>query len=175
MIEAVSTAPRSINPMARSEQDREDILREATALVQRIELELPGQAEPVIVGFRRDGSASLFFGADPVFQFNSQRQLRRAFVAGTLIKAERGRLVSLDRRRTATRVELLRTELNDPSATALLTAAAAAVRSLDGHLRDGSYQTRGQVPESVDVAARVRDWIAGLAEPIPIAARPHAG
>src|SRR5688572_18570527 len=65
--------------MARQEQDREDILREATALVERVELLIPEFPEPIVAGFRRDGSASFFFGADPVLQFNAQGKLRRAF------------------------------------------------------------------------------------------------
>ncbi len=161
--------------MARNEQDREDILREATALIERIELELPGYAEPLIVGFRRDGSASVFVGTDPVFQFNSQHQLRRAYLAGKLIKAERGQLVSLERRRTATEVQLLRTELDAAPTATLLAAAAEHLLVLDEHLRAGTFKIRGQVPASVDVAAHVRGWLAGLPTPIEIASRPHAG
>ena len=56
----------SVSKMALHEQDREDLLSEATALVQRVELRVEGFAEPVIVGFRRGGEASVFFGADPV-------------------------------------------------------------------------------------------------------------
>ena len=161
--------------VARREQDREDILREATALVERIEVEMPGYAEPLVIGFRRDGSASFFVGADPVYQFNSQHQLRRAYVGGKLIKAERGQLVSLDRHRTATQVQLLRTELDAASVVTLLTEAAAHLRAIDSHLRAGQFKVCGQVPESVDLVARVRDWLARLATPIAVAARPHAG
>ena len=160
--------------MARHEQDREDILREATALVERVELKVPDHAEPVIVGFRRDGSASLFFGADPVFQFNSAGELRRAYVAGRLIKAERGRLVALKRQRTETQVHLLRTEL-DPQATIdILQAAAHHLQQLGDHLRSAAVQVRGQVPATTDVVARVRDWLERLATPLQIAAQPHA-
>ena len=74
--------------MARRESDREDLLREATALVERAELTIEGFDEPIVVGFRRDGSASFFFGADPVYQFNTAFELRRAFVVGLLYKAE---------------------------------------------------------------------------------------
>ena len=109
--------------MARKEHDREDILREATALIERIEFELPGYAEPIVVGFRSDGSASVFVGPDPVFQFNTKHELRRAFVAGKMIKAERGQLISLEKHRTATQVKMLRTKLDPASSVALLTNA----------------------------------------------------
>src|SRR5688572_26999220 len=68
--------------MSRRESDREDLLREATALVERVELLVPGEGEPVVAGFRRDGSLSVFFGPEAVYQFNSAGELRRAFAGG---------------------------------------------------------------------------------------------
>ena len=44
--------------MAREESEREDLLRDATALVERIELVFSTattSAENIVVGFRRDG------------------------------------------------------------------------------------------------------------------------
>lgn len=37
--------------MARHSEDREDILPEATALVERVELEIDGLEDPLVVGF----------------------------------------------------------------------------------------------------------------------------
>ena len=71
--------------MARDESDREDLLREATALVERIEL-APADAaddEHIVAGFRRDGALSIYFGADPVYHFNSAGELRRAYCDGS--------------------------------------------------------------------------------------------
>jgi hypothetical protein len=160
--------------VTRKEQDREDLLREATALIERIEVELPGYSEPLVVGFRSDGSVSVFVGPDPVFQFNSKHELRRAFVAGKLITAERGQLIMLEKSRTAAQVRMLRTELDPASSVALLTAAAAHLQVLGDHLRDGTCEVRRQVPDSVDVATRVRDWLDCVSTPITVAARPHA-
>src|SRR5213595_680144 len=98
---------------ARHESDREDLLREATALVERIELQIAGFDQPIVCGFRRDGSASFFFGPDPVYQFNTDCQIRRAFVGGKILKAEAGRLVALSRVRAASEVSLLRHELTE--------------------------------------------------------------
>ena len=161
--------------MARKEQAREDILREATALIERIEVELPGYSDPIVVGFRSDGSASVFVGPDPVFQFNSKQELRRAFVAGKLIKAERGQLISLEKHRTAKQVKMLRTKLDAASSVALLSDAAEHLQVLGEHLRDGTCEVRRQVPDSVDVASRVRDWLDCISTPITVAARPHVG
>src|SRR5437588_282047 len=88
--------------MARETTDREDLLREATALVERAELAVADWPEPVVIGFRRDGAASIYFGGDPVYQFNARGELRRAFVADRLFKAEHGILAALDRQRSAT-------------------------------------------------------------------------
>ncbi len=161
--------------MARNEQDREDLLREATALVERIEFELPGSDETIVVGFRRDGSASFFLGVDPVFQFNSGHQLRRAYVDGKLLKAERGGLVALERRRTASQVELLRTELDEAACAVVLENAQSRLRAIAGHLRDGTCRAVGQVPESADVTGRLQRWLADCPQPLQVAARPHAG
>jgi len=73
--------------MAREEEPREDLLREATALVERVELQIEGFAETIVAGFRRDGAASFYFGQDFVFQFNTANQLRRGYVEGRLFKA----------------------------------------------------------------------------------------
>ena len=96
--------------MARDESSREDLLREATALVERIELRITApisaahdRDDHVVVGFRANGAASFFFGDDPVYQFNSAGQLRRAYCGGLLFKATHGRLVSLQRVRQAER------------------------------------------------------------------------
>ena len=47
--------------MARQEQEREDLLREAVALVERIEVQTAREQGTVVIGFRRDGAASVYF------------------------------------------------------------------------------------------------------------------
>src|SRR5215212_742956 len=108
--------------MARDESSREDLLREATALVERIELRPRATDfstaasklidQPIVAGFRRDGALSIFFGEDRVYQFNPAGELRRAYCNGKLLKATRGRLASLDRARTQHEVQLARHELS---------------------------------------------------------------
>src|SRR4051812_2746857 len=98
--------------MARVERDREDLLAEATALVERVELELPGWPEHVIVGFRPSGCGSVYLGPDEAYQFNTAGELRRAYKEGALYKAEHGRLVRLTRHRASEEVQLIRHELD---------------------------------------------------------------
>ena len=85
--------------MARDERDREDLLNEATALTQRVELRIPSVSQTVFIGFRREGAASIYWGQDEVHHFNGSNELRRGFLTGRLVKAERGRLCWLDRNR----------------------------------------------------------------------------
>jgi hypothetical protein len=144
--------------MALHEQDREDLLREATALVQRVELRVEGFAEPVIVGFRRGDEASVYFGADLVYQFNARNELRRVFVGGRMIKAQDGQLAELERRRLNGRVELVQHPLDDTHARALLTEGRERLRLLATQLDARFYQLIGEVPANGDVVSLVRQW-----------------
>jgi hypothetical protein len=158
--------------MSRQEFDREDLLREATALVERIELSLPNQPESIVAGFRRDGSASFFFGQSPVYHFNSSRELRRAFRDGLLYKTDNGRLVEMRRERTATAVELRSRLLTDDETVALLQDAQSRLHELRDALAKGQTVVIGQVPElkdKVDVKSRVLDWLKLLTGEIPSA------
>src|SRR3954453_924358 len=110
--------------MARTESDREDLLREATALVERVELQVDGLEQPIVVGFRRDGSASFFFGAEAVYQFNSAGEFRRGYIDGLLYKAERGSVIALERERSETAVNLRRIELSAQQTDAILAKAS---------------------------------------------------
>src|SRR5581483_2961892 len=128
----------------------------------------------IVVGFRRDGSASFFFGADPVYQFNSAGELRRAYIGGLLYKAERGRLISLRRQRTAAEVALVRTELQPNEADALLTTTRADLARLNEALISDRYALVGQVPQDGNALERIRQWLANLPPQISVASKPHA-
>jgi hypothetical protein len=158
--------------MAREQHDREDLLREATALVERVELRVEGFDDAIIVGFRRGGEASVFFGAEPVYQFNARNALRRAFMGGKLVKAEAGRLVQLERRHTATQVELVRGELGETQ-TSLLADCRQRLSRLAAQLDGRFYQVVGEVPAGGDIVLRVRQWLAVLPPTIAVAERPN--
>ncbi|MEZ6056096.1 MAG: hypothetical protein R3C01_05260 [Planctomycetaceae bacterium] len=106
--------------MATDEQDREDLMKEATALTRRGEWLVPDELETVIAGFRRDDSLSLYFGPDPVYQFDPAGRLRRAFVDGHLFRSEGTTLAQLDRRRVDGRSELIRVDLSSVELTRFL-------------------------------------------------------
>jgi hypothetical protein len=159
--------------MALHESDREDLLREATALVERAEYRVSQEPEPVTIGFRHDGALSLFLGSDAVFQFTAAGELRRAFVAGLLYKAEQGKLVELRRERSDSEVHLVRRTLATHEQDDFLTAAAsrcdAVVRALDR----GDMELVGQVPIDGNVATRVVQWRQEHSGVFVVAQRPH--
>ena len=161
--------------MAREEQDREDLLAEATALVERVELRVGSFPAPLVVGFRRGGAASFFFGADPAYHFNSAGRLRRAFASGLLYKAERGQLVSLDRRRTSGEVQLVRHALDTEETRSFLASLSANLQVLREALSQGRFERLRQQPEEADVTGRVQAWLADQSERIEIADSPRVG
>jgi len=159
--------------MAINSNDREDLLREATALVRRIELAVPSISDHVVIGFRSNGSCSIFFGFDPVYQFNSSCELRRAYVDGCLIKADRQKLASLTRKREEGKVILQRHDLNDDETRELLETAAEFNQRLRTNLHQKEFRFCGQFPKYADVLGEVSRWLDEISTPIRIAGSPH--
>jgi hypothetical protein len=148
--------------MAREEADREDLLGEATAYVERIAWEL---AEPdldrstVFAGFRPDGAASFYFDSDPVYHFNATGELRRAFYQGRLIKAERGRLVGMQRKRSEAEVSLVSTEFSADESTTFCQRATRDLSTLLAALQNHRAKLAGQVPAGAPIEQRVIGWL----------------
>jgi hypothetical protein len=161
--------------MARQESDREDLLREATALVERIEL-APSSAssgEQVVMGFRSNGAMSIYFGSNITYQFNSIGQLRRAYADGLLLKAERGRLVALERVRKDSQVQLLRRQLLEDEQAKFLDVMMKRFGDLIEQCNKNLLVTVGQVPPDVDVLSRALNWLSHC-DAVTIAESPHA-
>jgi hypothetical protein len=145
--------------MARAEADREDLLREATALVERAELAIQGEDRPVVIGFRREGAVSIYVGQDTVIQFDSRGQIRRGYQAGRLIKATRGRLASLVRVRRENEVQLVCHDLDEAETTAYLQSVQQHLDRLQEALSQQRFSIRGQVPPGAGVVNRVLTWL----------------
>jgi hypothetical protein len=152
--------------MAREIHEREDLLRDARALVPRVLLrvEREGHSVEVFAGFRGE-SLSLYFGDDPVFHFNSRGELRRAFVGDRLIKAERRRLISLERKRTAQETALERMELDADSEQAVLYDLSQRLREITAAFSTRMVAVVGQVPADGDAVSRLGKWLALHSEP----------
>ena len=161
--------------MARQEQDREDILREATALIERAELQITGAAESVVIGFRRNGCASVYFGAEPVYQFNERNELRRAYAQGKLIKADGGCLVRMERLRESAATVLHSQPFTQEEETAFLALAQIQLSQLHAAIAEQRFQLLGQVPVNLNVLTRIRDWLASLPAKLVAADAPNVG
>ncbi|QEG01255.1 hypothetical protein Mal15_53310 [Stieleria maiorica] len=153
--------------MAKQTEDREDLLRDGTAMTVRGRLWV-GNAE-VVIGFRSQGQLSLYWDQDPVFQFDESGRLRRAFVDACRLKAQNGRLVRLLQTRPSddqpvNRLQLLTGPVSDADQAAILQRLAEALQQIDVVLEQVESGGRGIELQTVgasaaDFARRVRRWI----------------
>lgn len=155
--------------MARLESDREDLIAEARALVQRAEFEVPEHPAGVVAGYRRDGALSIYFGADPCFHFDDQLRLRRAFVAGLLYRTQGHTLARLQRTRTGDSVELLRHDLDPAEREEWCTKLTERLRELQSWLQREARCVR-EVPPGAALASRLMGSLEQLLQaPIELA------
>ena len=128
--------------MAREESDREDLIADAVALVNRAEFAVKFIDDPVVVGYRKDGSVSFYFGQDEVYQFNSRLELRRGHLQDQLIKSENGTLYSMVRKRTDSSVKLVSRPFSEPDTDQFLQQLAGRLQDLRAELASGLTATR---------------------------------
>ena len=161
--------------MARELHEREDLLRDAVALVPRVMLRvrLRGRSVDVFAGYRGE-SLSLYFDDDPVYHFNDVGELRRAFVNGRLIKAESGQLVSLVRRRAESETVLERQAGGEESDSRLVVELSAILHELAAEISTNRLEIVGQIPDDGDGVNRLSTWLIRHTTPV-IAASPHVG
>lgn len=137
--------------MTRTESDREDLIREAVALSPRAELLTPGCDRPVTVGFRDKTALSLFFGQDPVYQFDQAGRLRRAFVDGLLYRSQRSTLAQLERVRTAERTFLSRIDLTETRLNQFRAAMTERITNLLDTLQAGGCTIQRKQPADAEI------------------------
>ena len=141
--------------MAQIEEDREDLLREATALRARIQLAVPSITEPVTCGFRQGDFLSIYYGQDLAYHFDSEGALRRAFVEGLLFRSQGTTLARLTRLRTAQETTLTRYDLTAPECGEFLGTMQQHLQILARGLVDPETQVRGQVPSESDLRPKL--------------------
>ncbi len=121
--------------MARHETDREDLMREATALVNRVALRREGTSEETVIGFRTEGTLSIYFGTELVYQFNTDHELRRGYYKGCLLKANQRLLVSMRRNRESGSLQLLSTTWDSQQTQRFLEQVQLDLRQLAEEIR----------------------------------------
>jgi hypothetical protein len=154
--------------MARQTHDRENLLRDARNLEPRAQVRLgAGDRETAMFfGFRGE-ALSLYFGGDPVYQFNSAGELRRAFVDNIVIKSEGRRLIGMHRERTAEAVTLNAAPLSPAAERALLDDLATRLASLAATIDADRFTLDGEVPTDGHALPRLRNWLAAHRQPVP--------
>lgn len=147
--------------MARQSQHREDLLCDATALLPRILLraKIQGQLCEVFGGFRQPESLAIYFDDDPVFQFNSLGELRRAFVGGQIIKADKGQLVAWQRSETLDQTAMLSRRLNADATNEIVNAMLARLADLTAAVAQNAFSVAGQVPPDGEALEKLQTWL----------------
>lgn len=142
--------------MARQDADREDLISEAVALVHRVEFQLLDHAEPLVAGRRATGAWSFYFGPDPVYQFDAEGLLRRAFVDGRLYRTQGTALAEMTPDRNPQQTALVRRDLIGDELTQFL----SNVRTALVRLRDQLWEEKFQILRSVGFDVPPRSAVA---------------
>jgi hypothetical protein len=159
--------------VARVGEDREDLLRDARNLSPRVQLRarVGGRDTAVFAGFRGE-SLSLYFGPEPVFHFNAAGELRRAFLAGRIVKAENGQLFGMERVNGERQVELRTSAVSDNEQQAAFADLAARLADLCAAFSGGKVVIEGQEPADGGAIERLKHWLERHAA-LSIAASPR--
>jgi hypothetical protein len=161
--------------MAMNEDDREDLLREAVALLPRAELQVHGLAELLTAGFRSNGFLSLYFGQDPVYQFDQSGRLRRAFEGGLLYRTAASTLSRLQRIRSAGTVTLLRHDLNPQELTEFRSRMQQHLAILQTALENAGVAVVRCVPENQEWTGLLLESLTKVTNAAPWLAAPIVG
>ncbi len=137
--------------MARIEEDREDLMRDATALVRRMEIQIDGQEELIFIGYKRSGYLSIYLSQDLVYHFDDSCQLRRAFIKPFLYRSEGESLTRLARARTESTSELHSAKLSDEELVQFQLEMQNYIRTLQGALSEGRFKVIKQIPDEGDL------------------------
>jgi len=150
--------------MSRHETDREDLIAEATALQERVEFQTYDEPIPFVAGFHRDGRLSVYFGPDPVYHFDAEGRLRRAFVEGNLYRSRGDTLSRLTRERTKETSSLLRHDLRPEELSSFMSTMRQRLEILRRQFDQGQIVVLRQVPTEANILGRVRQALCGLSD-----------
>ncbi len=155
--------------MAKQTHDREDLLRDAKAMTLRGQTEFG--SETVVIGFRPEGQASVFWGADPVIQLTADGLLRRLYLDGQKYAAENGTLIHLVQDPDAnSRLSFKRNRLSAQACQERLDQVAAVLSSSAKLALDPQRQWQSN---DHGFHAKLRDWasqVRAITNPVGIAA-----
>ena len=145
--------------MARNEQDREDLMKEATALVRRMEFSVNQQEETIFAGYKRNGSLSIYLHPDLVYHFDDQCRLRRAFIAPYLYRTEGDSLTRLERVRTETTSQLAAVKLRPENLSLFQKEMIDHLEKLKIAFTANQVNIHQQIPEDVNLIQELTESI----------------
>jgi len=148
--------------MARMEAEREDLMREASALRRRGEWRVPGFSEPVTAGFRDGGGCSVYLGQDPCYHFDATGALRRAYADARLYRTQGTTLAELVRIRSEHETVLQRRDLTVDESSQFLARMRHELSQLLAALDSGEAVLQRQVPDDGDLSQELAQWLARL-------------
>lgn len=137
--------------MARIEADREDLFEEFRAATHKWELRVAGIAAHTVLGVRKDGRISFYFGGDPCYHFSSNHELQRAFAEGWLYRSQGTTLARLHRERTPDATSLIRHDLSQAELNQFLETMRAHLSQLQTALGHDGVQLIRAEPENASL------------------------
>lgn len=149
--------------MARKEEDKEDLIVDATALVNRAEY-VPAPDDTnrwslVTVGFRKDGCFSLYFDQDPFYQFDASGHLRRACIGRFLFRSQGNTLARLNRERLVEQTTLQRIDLDDEQLHMFRNQMLEHLQSFQHAIRTGTMKRGRSVTTCEDIDHQMLNFI----------------
>ena len=150
--------------MSRSESDRENMMRDATALRIRAEIQIPDCDDSVVAGCRDNGGWSFYFGQDPCYHFSEAGELRRAFAGDRLYRTQGETLAKLHRVRLEESTQLIRRDLDRSELDSFLSDMRARLTSLRTALHTGTAKLIQAVPDDTDVPGQLLEFLRIIAD-----------
>ncbi len=163
---------KRLNSMAINRQPREDLMKEATAYDRRVKLRDAGAGE-IFVGLRAQRGWSIYFGEDPVFQFNTESQLRRVHFNEQNYAAENGKLLLLQRSQVGGHVELMRT-FSEAAQQKIRRDCLNRLGILLGAIEQRSIEVLDQFPADENLLRQVEERLREVVRNYTVATVPHA-
>jgi hypothetical protein len=151
--------------MSRVEADKEDLIRDATALVHRGEfaftapMEAGWEWQVVTIGFRANGSPSFYFDQDPFYQFDADGRLRRAYSEGFLYRSQSSTLARMHRTRTSQMTTLQRYDLSPAQLAAFHECMLSRMTALQTHLQTGTLKCQRMVCPEGNLLERTLSFV----------------
>jgi len=151
---------QQITVVARQESNKEDLIRDATALVERAEFICDGSRTHITVGFFRDGRCTVYFGQDRFYQFDSEGRVRRAYENGFLYRSQSSTLARMDRHRTTNtdgeteKIVLHRSDLTSTELIEFRKRMLVLIRGLCDCIRLRQYSIQRAVTPNGDIPAQ---------------------